>query len=370
MKKIFIAVLMLIMAAPMMTNAQGCVEATSDEGIQVVGYIQAQYEMESSGELGAGESFSENSFYFNRARLGVVGNIPYDISYYVMTEFSDTQGGPYLLDAFITWHGLGPWAKISMGQFKTPFGLELSTPCQSLHTINRSKVVGQLAQPFRDIGIMITGGTDSLNVFGLQKKNVFSYSLAILNGTGMNTKDKDKYKDIAARLVFAPLDQFAIGASYRTGKSINSDPTVTAADKRSRFGVDVNFNYDNFIFQAEYISGDDEGTYYVGDGGCGGELTPVVGSVKRSGYMAQALYMTPWNIQPVLKYESYDQDTDANATFDKVSTITMGFNYFLNEWTRLQVNYLYNVEESSDVDIANYNEVPNDMFLVQLQVRF
>lgn len=183
--------------------------------------VQGEFKYESSGELGAAENFSDNSFYFNRVRLGVVGNIPYNISYYVMTELSPSKGGPYILDAFITWHGLGPWAKISIGQFKSPFGLELSTPCQSLHTINRSKVVSTLAQPFRDMGVMISGGTDSLSIFGLEKKNIFSYNLAFLNGTGLNKEDKD----IAARLVFAPFDFIAFGTSYRTGKSVNDDKT-------------------------------------------------------------------------------------------------------------------------------------------------
>ena len=46
MKKILIAALLLIMAAPVMVSAQGCVEATSDEGVQVVGYIQGEFKYE------------------------------------------------------------------------------------------------------------------------------------------------------------------------------------------------------------------------------------------------------------------------------------------------------------------------------------
>ena len=61
---------------------------------------------------------------------------------------------------------------------------------------------------------------------------------------------------------------------------------------------------------------------------------------------------------------------DLDIDYNKVSTLTFGFNYFINEWTRVQVNYLYNVEESSETDIAYYHEFPNDMFLVQVQVRF
>lgn len=63
-------------------------------------------------------------------------------------------------------------------------------------------------------------------------------------------------------------------------------------------------------------------------------------------------------------------DPNREIEFDQRSAITLGFNYFINEWTRIQVNYLYNVEESSSVDINNYFEIPNDMLLVQFQIKF
>ena len=83
------------------------------------------------------------------------------------------------------------------------------------------------------------------------------------------------------------------------------------------------------------------------------------GSINRGGFWAQTLYMTPWNIQPVIKYESYDPNTDEDDDIENV--ITFGFNYFFNDWTRLQLNYLYKVEEE---------EEPNDEILMQLQVKF
>ena len=83
------------------------------------------------------------------------------------------------------------------------------------------------------------------------------------------------------------------------------------------------------------------------------------GSINRSGFWTQALYMTPWNLQPVIKYESYDPNTDEDNDIENV--ITFGVNYFFNDWTRLQLNYLYKVEEE---------EEPNDEILMQLQVKF
>ena len=70
--------------------------------------------------------------------------------------------------------------------------------------------------------------------------------------------------------------------------------------------------------------------------------------------------MTNWNLQPVFKMESWDPDTDVDDNSESI--LTIGFNYFLNDWTRLQFNYLYKAEDAV--------EVSNDEILLQLQVKF
>ena len=169
MRKIFLLTLLIAFSIPIAVYAQGCMEASSDEGVNVVGYLQSQFEYQFN------EEDDENSFTFNRSRMGLVGNIPYDFSYYVMLEFSpNIVDAPYLLDGFITYSRLAPWVSISLGQFKSPFSLELNTPCQGLHTINRSKVVNDLATYDRDRGVLFTGN---------YAKHV-KYAFAFTNGTG------------------------------------------------------------------------------------------------------------------------------------------------------------------------------------------
>ncbi len=72
------------------------------------------------------------------------------------------------------------------------------------------------------------------------------------------------------------------------------------------------------------------------------------------------MYMTDLGLQPVIKYESFDPNTDADDDVENI--ITFGVNYFFNDWTRLQLNYLYKSEQG--------NEIVNDEFLMQLQVKF
>jgi len=71
-----------------------------------------------------------------------------------------------------------------------------------------------------------------------------------------------------------------------------------------------------------------------------------------------------------LKFESYEPNKSTDfienpeAKNDKQNIITYGLNYFLNDWTRIQINYLYKAEESAAV------EMDNDCLLVQVQVKF
>ncbi len=338
---LFIAVIFIGMNA----KAQGCASPKSADGVNVIGFVQSQYDYSLYDE-------AESSFGFNRARIGVTGNIPYDFSYYVLLEASPfKKDGPkaYLLDAFVTYNRFS-FANVSMGSFKTPFSLEMSTPCNALHTINRSKVVNELTAPDRDMGLMLLGGSDT---------TLFRYAISVMNGSGILVKDPDTFKDVVGRLVFQPANWVNIGGSFKSGKSKNIDNPSLADNTSKRFGAELELDVANFLVQSEYIYGKDDGSYTVG-GGCGSDPEVVTGSIKRSGMYVMALYKTPWNFQPVLKYENYNNDIDTKNRMEQITTF--GFNYFFNDWVRLQVNYEYKAEQAK--------EIKNDMFMVQLQAKF
>jgi hypothetical protein len=369
MRNIILLILVSLFFLPRTVWAQGCIEASSEEGVNIIGYIQPEFRYDFLGEDKlTGSNLDESKLYFNRLRVGVVGNIPYDFSYYAVAELSPTLGGPYILDAFVSYNRFGPWAKISAGQFRTPFGIELSTPCHKLYTVNRSEVVSNLAAPFRDFGLMVSGGTDSLSFLGSKTTNFFGYQFAVLNGTGLNTPDNNRKKDILGRLTVHPVDFLTVGATYRFGKHPAQD-AGSPDDERSRWGFDAEIKYKGLVVQGEYIKGSDIGSYTTG-GGCGEPIEVKQGSVDRDGFFVQAAYMTRWNFQPVVKFETFDPNIADNPLLfegsdtDRHNIITYGFNYFFNEWTRVQVNYLYKAEETADV------EMPNDALLIQVQVMF
>jgi len=283
---------------------------------------------------------SKNSFNFKRARIGVTGNIPYDFSYYMVLETSPFINGenPYLLDAFVSYRRWN-WLKMSLGSFKTPFSRELLTPCHSLHTVYRSTVVDQIIAPQRDLGFMIMGGDDT---------TFLRYSLGIMNGFGIRADNNHK-KDIVGRIVLQPFSGFNIGANFRHGYPTNDE------DTRTTYGADFEANLGNLMVQGEYIY--DEGDYNrAAGGGCGSE--PMVLGEERSGGYLMAGYMTSRNVQPVFKYEFFESGVNEY----REDNMTFGINAFFNDWTRLQVNYLYRADEPI--------EVSNDEVIVQLQVKF
>jgi hypothetical protein len=324
--------------------AQGCAPPKSDDGVSVFGFLQPQFETKFL------KDGPEHSFTFNRARIGVTGNVPYDVVYYAVLEasaFKDEH--PFLLDAFVSYQRFS-FAKLSIGQFKSPFTLEMGTPCHELHTINRTMAVNNLVSPDRDIGVML---------FGSIKDNLLSYSFALTNGTGKGVFDNNNGKTFHSRVVVAPLKFMKLGGGIQYGTHPSVVADATEEDQRFRWAADIQLKHKNFDLIGEFISGSDKGSYTVG-GGCGGDVTVIEGDLKRSGYYVTAMYKTQWNFQPVFRYELWNTDRDTKNRGEHV--MALGFNYWLNDWSRIQVNYLYKAEERI--------EIKNDELLIQFQVVF
>ena len=337
MKKLLMIALLLPLFAGGKLYAQGCGDAPSDEGVHVFGFLQSQYQINF-------EDKTKNSFTFERARIGVQGIIPYDFAYYVVVEYSPfISPNPYLLDAFVTYNRF-KWAQVSIGSFKTPFGLEINSPCNGLLTAYRSTASLQMVAPLRDMGVVFMGGDRETKV---------QYQLGIMNGSGLKTFDNNDKKDVVARLLYKPLDFIEIGGSFRYGfPSYNNND-----DSRTTFGGELKVNHSSGLtLMAEYIMDQGDFNRDLG-GGCGGELL-ILGENRSGGYATLA-YRTKWEIEPVFKFDFFDS---GNAQNYKENNLTFGVNYYPNDWARVQVNYIYRAEEPTELN--------NDRFVIQVQAIF
>ena len=349
----------MLACLPFLSKGQGCSSPGSDEGVVLMGYFQPEFSTHFEDETRA-------AFQFRRMRIGVMGNIPYDFGYYALVELSQFMNpndtGPFLLDAFITYKRFN-YFKVSVGSFKYQFGRELSMPCHGLYTINRSKFVDELTASLagtnRDLGLMILGGNDT---------TFFTYSVSITNGTGVFVTDNNLFDSYAlsGRITIQPLRGLYFGASARYMESPPSDETVEQKDTKVRWGVDAQFSIGGLTVLGEYIDGNDEGSYLEG-GGCGGDPVLKTGTNNSSGFYVMGVYRFPFNLEPVYKIENYKtKKSDGGDTpvinENKSYCQTFGLNYYPNDWSRIQMNYIYRAEQPKEIN--------NDVFVVQLQVKF
>lgn len=368
MKNFLIFAVLLLLISPFSLKAQGCSDGGDEDGVKIIGYVQPQYEYQFLGDSvqkAMNGLDAPSSFYFNRARLGVQGNIPYDFAYYFLAEFSPSHGGPYILDAFVTYKRWAPYMKVSLGQFKSPFGLELTTACHGLYSVNRSRVVNELASPFRDFGIMFLGSTGDKKFLGLDNKDIFKWNVAITNGQGQNAMDGNMDKDFIGRLVFAPFEGIEFGGSYRYGreKPIQTD---LVDDTRRRYGFDLSLKKWGFQVQGEYISGLDKGSSLIG-GGCGTVPTIMKGDFEKYGYWTSLMYTFKDKFAPILKYQYYNVNSDIIGFTQQVQEeYVLGFNYYFNDWTRFQVNYVI----TKDNLISDTPDYTKNYIVFQVQAKF
>lgn len=278
----------------------------------------------------------DDTFDIRRAFLILDGNISENIDYRVLIDAAASSN--ILRDAYIKYKHF-PYANIKAGQFKIPFSEEWLTSSSTIDTIQRARVVTALSYD-RDIGVMLEGKLYD---------DKFYYATGVFNGAGRNTSDNNENKDFIGRVVFSPfkgsknlLDDLSFGASYQIG----SQPEIgTNKGNRNRYGSLFKYKYDKFKFQGEYIFQEQEQTDRSG--------------IDSDGWYAMATYRFIPDFQGVLKYEQYDPNRDVPK--DREDIITVGCDWYLNEYTKLQANYRYKDEQTEEA---------NDEFLLQAQVKF
>ena len=190
-----------------------------------------------------------------------------------------------------------------------------------------------------------------------------------MNGTGLNNFDDNGGKDYVGRVLLQPFGKrriLTVGGNFRKGTSAPKADGATADDSHMRWGIEGDLRVSNFTVQGEYIYGENVGSYTTG-GGCGGPGEVHEGSINRQGWYVTAMYMTNWRFQPVLKYEYYDSNIDESDQFSYVTTL--GFNYFFNDWTRLQVNYMM-VNSNQVLDSQLGDNLLDKLLMIQFQAMF
>jgi len=294
--------------------------------IAISGYIHQQY----YNEFGEND---QSTFVSKRARLGAKGGLNQYAKYKFLGEFASS---PKLLDAVLTLSPNNNWS-LNVGQFKPPYGAEFLTSAVYFPFVNTWK--GKGLGTDRDIGASVTFKnkiSPNLNV---------KFDIGIFNGSGINTSDVNNDKNIVGRMELRLANVITLAPNFIVGKT--NDTGILKQDL-STYGGSVNWTWKNEAAQAEY-------SYSK------------VGETKKAGWYVWGAhsFVTNAKIFPVVqllgRYEELDNDTELSG--NKVDRITIGANLFIDgKYTKLQLNYQINGEESVSVD--------NNEFVVNFQVAF
>jgi phosphate-selective porin OprO and OprP len=318
------------------TNAinQKIFSVISDRQIHISGYTQFRFQEFQSG---AGKV---NGADLRRIRTTVNGQISNEWQYLLQVDFASS---PKALDAFVRYSPYS-FINLTVGQYKIPFSFENLCSSSKLEMIDRSQVVEALVersadiignQNGRDIGVQLSG-----SAFNCNGHFFLEYALGLFNGAGINATDNNNAKDFCGRLVMHPLTSIDLGTDYYNGYDIWGSPAK--AHQRTRFGLEANFDLKPVNLSMEYISGND-------------------GIIRRNGWCVQLSYFVISNaLQATARYDAYDPNIDISG--NTLTNYTLGINYFINNWIKLQANYLFKREETSQIN--------NDVTEVQLQFGF
>jgi hypothetical protein len=348
MRKFIPLIIAAVLSAAINASADAEVLHSDYGTVNVAGYCIGRYDH----RWGAVEP---GSFSVRAITPIVYGDIFKYARYYFLADLSKP-------DVLVDGYGalkIIPYTEIKFGQFLVPFGLETNQSTSKILCIDRSLISTGVApaRPARDIGAMIeVGYCPEESPFYLR------FGTAAVNGTGVNRRDDNKYKDIATRVSLNPLpfgffDCLITEGYFYYGKvNVGGDPGN--AGDRVMYGAAVALNKPRFSVQGEYMKSSTD-------------TEPIPGfpyTLETNGFYAQGSYKQrtplPWmhTLEPLARYEVYNPDQ--HMPDDRQAVITGGVNVHFAEphHCKLMVNYSWWNEEGIELN--------NNVIAAQFSVRF
>ena len=312
---------------------------TLKERISLAGYAQLGYTYDDAAN-------PDNTFDIKRIIFMAHGKITDRWTCDFMYDF---YNGGMLLEVYTDYRILsGLTARI--GEFKVPYTIENELSPTTVELINcYSQSVCYLAgvsgsdkcygmTSGRDIGMMIHG-----KLF----HDLLQYKFAVMNGQGLNTKDKNSQKDVVGNLMVYPNKWLSVGGSFirGTGHAIGDSQYSgiktgeNYAKKRWSLGGVVTTSA--FNFRTEYLAGKDR-------------------NVKSEGFYATG------SVRLLQKFDfiaSFDYFNPNKAADFKQNNYIAGLQYWFYPRCRVQAQYTF-------CDKKGDGQKDSNLIQAQVQVRF
>ena len=357
MKRKFLLLFVVMIFASLSTISAQEKKSLIGDYLSISGWMNIQYDYERQLSNDGLTLDEINTFNVRRARLDFKGNISKNLEFRVQ---ADVAGTPKLVDGFVKIK-LDKCFNIQVGQFKIPFTFENPQSPLTLEGIEYAQVISKLSgysdmsgvktySGGRDVGVMIYGNFFSFERDG-KEIPILTYKLGVFNGNGMNNKDANTLKDIAASIEICPkVKGLMLAASYYDGNYYLNDNEKNANRDRLTFGG----KYENgrLTVRSEYITGKTEMANKDG-----------IYTLNSDGFYVAGGYwfnIKSQKIRPVARYDFLRQDIknpEKNSTYYMV-----GIDWWPYKNLRLLVNYTIK-------DKPGYDKLGN-LFQAQLSVKF
>lgn len=288
---------------------------------RISGYLQLGYEWHDRGT---------SEFFVRRVRLDLQGDLAPRLDYRFHIELAH----PQLLDAFLRYR---PFEQLNLqaGAFKIPFSIENTEyPPFSVEFIDYPLVLIRL-MGFNDIsGHASTGRGLGGHLYGgfIRRggEHLLGYNLALLNGEGINAHDRNRSKDVVARLTLRPTAGLLLAASGYWGRY------GERSLGRVRYGAGGRYDRGRFMLRGEYIWGRTEVA-------AAGDEQPLrrqrsQGWFLAGGWRASAKFF------PVVRYDSFDEDMELGYG---QNNYTLGLLWTPWRFFRFQLDYTYEEHRAS-----------------------
>ncbi|MEG1612105.1 MAG: porin [Alistipes sp.] len=269
-----------------------------------------------SGFLQLGYKYADesSSFFVKRARVSFAGDLAPKLDYRLQIEFAS----PKIVDVFMRYRPFDA-LNVQLGEYKLPFTIENT----EYNPLNCEFVQDVLAMTYlvglndlsgiqssgRDLGAMIYGGFARHN-----GRDVLSYNLGVFNGEGINTWDKNKSKDVVARLMVRPVDGLVLSGSYYWGEYSKEHLA------RTRFSAGGCYDRGRVVVRGEYIGGTTD-------------------ALKSGGWYALCGIRATKSLLAAVRYDTFRRDRFDSDT--RQTNYTAALTWQPIKYLRCQLDYTY-----------------------------
>ena len=339
------------------------------KNIRLSGYgmVQDQTTYEDEYEEDDNETSTFNLRFMRMMLDGKVG----DFDWRTQIQGTNVKGAGeptvQLLDLYAEWTRHKEF-RVRAGQFQRPFSFESTIHPISQGFFDLADVIKQLtgfgdragekSSAGRDIGVQVQG--DILpNSAG---RALVHYQVGVFNGEGINCKDRNNKKDLAASVWVMPVEGLRLGVSGWTGS--HGDMTVTddaggttkGDVPLNRYCLSAEYDRNEYTFRAEYIHSQGWGTGLIGSR----TVDYSLGDKADGWYVLGMVPVIKSKLQVKARYQTYRESKTWGSS---KSLYEVGVNYFFNK--NIQLNFEYARLNDRTRDKHNFN-----LMDVQLDFRF